>query len=330
MTVQEIVLDLLSYANIYGFELGGSTTGEDEGEVVKAVAAVDHAVQTIYADGPQSLKYSARASYINAPTPITWTTTTGSKLVTVPGQFAPWMRGCSTLIAGEQLLNRIVDIVYDSVGDLSTYSLLRTITGAGGNQLATVYGDCYLLDPDVSAVLEPVTLASNWRLRPAQSKIDFLRTYYWSCPISGRRCCYYPFYTVWEKVIGIPQDYRVEQRMDTANIGGSLYLSVNPMPLMAGNINYDVHLKPVPIDRETDLAEDGGDDPGATIKSLPADMVESYLLPIARWKYVAAHPNIQNRETRGALKDEYEESTMRLKNGESLTPQLNAVRARYI
>jgi hypothetical protein len=131
-------------------------------------------------------------------------------------------------------------------------------------------------------------------------------------------------------VVGIPHDYRVEQRKDTANLGGSLYLSVNPMPTVAGNINYDVHLRPMPINRDLDLNEEGGDDPLAQIESLQPDMIESYLIPIARWKYVAAHPNIQNRETRAALKNEYDEAMLRLRNGASLDPQINAVRAVYI
>ena len=87
--------------------------------------------------------------------------------------------------------------------------------------------------------------------------------------------------------------------------------------------------QPVLITRD-DLDEEGGDDPEIDVKAVPPDMVESYLLPFARWKYVAAHPNVQNREVRGSLKTEYDEAYMRLKNASSLNPQQAVTRARYI
>jgi hypothetical protein len=332
MTVQEIVLDLLAYANIYGFSLGGADNGEDESEIVRAVGAVNQSIQIIYRDGPESLKYGSRSAYINPTTNITLTTTQGQKTATMVGQFAEWMRGCSALIGGEQMLNRIVDITYngnDAPAPTSTFTFLRALTGASGTPQATIYGDCFLMDADVAAVLEPVTLARTWRLRPAQSKVDFLSTYYWSCPISGRRCCYYPFYTLWEKVTGVPQEFRVEALQDSARTGTSIYLSINPMPLAPANLTFEVYRKPILITR-ADLDEQGGDDPEAEVKALDPDMVESYLLPIARWKYVAAHPNVQNREVRGSLKTVYDEAYMRLKNGASLNPQQTLTRARYI
>jgi hypothetical protein len=326
MTVQEVVLDSLAYANVFGFELGGAD--EDEGEVVKAIAGVNQAIEIIYRDGPLSLKYDARSAYLNAPTAITLTFTQGAKTATMTGNFVPWMRGCSIMVDGDGVLNRIVDIVF--AAGTSTFTFLRAYTGVTGSHAGTVYADCVLLDSDVVNVIEPVTLAPNCRLRPAQSKADFTATRYWSGWVGPNGQGYVPFFTTWEKIVGTPQEYRVEQRMDTANVGGSLYLGLNPMPTVAGNVNFDVYRKPVLIDRDADLDEDGGDDPAVPIKALPADMIESYLLPIARWKYVAAHPNVQNREVRGSLKSEYDEAILRLRTGESLNPQINMTRARYL
>lgn len=329
MTVQEVVLDFLAYANIFGFTLGGADEGEDEAEIVRAVAAVNQSIQIIYRDGPLSLKYAERSSYVNPPAQLILATTQGAKLSTFPGNFSAWMRGCSIMIEGDVMLNRIEDITHDASGDVTTFTLLRAYTGASGAHTATVYGDSFLLDADVAAVLEPVTLAPNNRLRPAQSKTDFMASYYWSCPISGRWCGYVPWYTTWSKVTGTPQEFRVEQKADSGRVGGSLYLSLNPMPTVAGTVNYDVYRTPILITRD-DLEEEGGNDPEAVIEALTPDMIESYLLPIGRWKFVAAHPNVQNKETRSALKNEYDEAYMRLKSGSSLNPQQTTTRARYI
>src|SRR4029077_14316084 len=228
MTVQEIVLDLLSYANIYGFvggiEVGGTDDGEDEGEVVKGVAAVNQSLQLIYRDGPESLKFGSRSSFINLPTTITLAMTQGLNTATMTGNFASWMRGCSVMIDGDAILNRIKDIVYASGPNQSTFTLLRSYTGATGSHAGTVYADSLLLDADVAAVLEPVTLAPNTRLRPAQTKSDFMGTYFWIAAVTGRRIDYWPlftpWYTTWEKRVGTPQEYRIEQMSDTARTGG--------------------------------------------------------------------------------------------------------------
>lgn len=325
MTVQEVVLDLLSYANVYGFELGG--VPEDETEIVRAVAGVNHALQDIYRDGPSSLKYDSRSSFVNAPTTITLACTLGGKTATKAGSFAEWMRGCSVMIEGDSILNRIVDIT--TVGGNSVFSLQRAYLGATGSHSGLVYGDCFLMDSDVVAVIEPVCLSpDNIRLWPAQTKADFMRTRYWSCPVSGRYCCYIPFYTTWEKVTGVPTTYRVEQRSDSAIVGGgSIYLGLNAMPTVVGNVSYDVYRKPALISRD-DLAESGGDDPDVAIAAIPEDMVESILLPIARFKYTAAHPEAKVGEKNTTLKVAYDEAVASLK-GEG-SPQINANRARYI
>jgi hypothetical protein len=96
------------------------------------------------------------------------------------------------------------------------------------------------------------------------------------------------------------------------------------MPIVKGNFTFDVYRKPVLVSR-ADLDEQGGNDPAKEVQALEPDLIESYLLPFARWKYVAAHPNVQNREVRGSLKTEYDETFMRLKNGMSVTPQQTTV-----
>lgn len=327
MTVQEVVLDLLSYANVYGFDLGG--VDEDETEIVRAVAAVNHALQDIYRDGPQSLKYDSRSSFIHAPTSISLAFTQGGKTATMNADFSAWMRGCSILVDGDSVLNRIIDITETS--GTSTFTLQRAYLGTTGTHAGLVYGDAFLMDADVVAVIEPVWLSpDNVRLRPAQTKTDFMHSNYswWTCPRSGRYCCYIPFYTTWEKVTGVPTTYRVEQRSDSAITGGgSIYLGLNPMPTVVGNVSYDVYRKPVLISRD-DLAEDGGDDPEVAIAAIPDDMVESVLLPIARWKYVASHPEAKIGEKNATLKTANDDAVNSLKSEGS--PQINASRARYL
>lgn len=340
MTVQEVVLDLLGYAGVYGFKLEGSAdnSAEDETELVRAIAAVNQAIQLLYRYGPQSFKYSTRSSYINAPTQVTWTFTQGAKTATFVGTVPEWMRGCSIQVDGDTVLNRIVDKTVDPnavPAPTTTVTLLRAYLGTTGSHTGTVYGDAYLVDSDVAAVLEPVSLAPNTRLWPAQTKGQFLSGNYswpvrwWKGALDGRHCCYVPWYTTWEKTIGTPQTFRVEEKLDSAQTGGSIYLAVNPMPTAIGNITYDVALRPTQITRE-DLAEDGADDPNVAFACISPDLLELYLLTIARWKYIAAHPALKNREGRQTLKSEYDEAYLNIRHGSTLSPQVKTTKAKYI
>lgn len=339
MTVQEVVLDLLAYAGVYGFKLEGSAdnTAEDEGELVRAIAAVNQTIQLLYRYGPQSFKYASRSSYINPVATITVTTTSGAKTASLgASNFPEWMRGCSIMIDGDTVLNRINDYSSDdNVHLTNTANLLRAYLGTSGSHTATVYADTYLVDSDVAAILEPVSLAPNTRLWPAQTKGQFLSGSYnwpvrwWKGALDGRHCCYVPWYTTWEKTIGAPQTFRVEEKIDGARTGGSIYLSVNPMPTAAGNITYDVALRPTQITRN-DLKEDGSDDPNVAFECISPDLLELYLLPIARWKYVAAHPALKNREGRQPLKAEYDEAYLNLRHGSTLSPSVKTTKAKYI
>jgi hypothetical protein len=334
VTIQEIALDLLQYAGVYGFTLppnSDALPAEDETEVVRAITAMNAAMEILFRDGPVAIKYASRSVYLNPPTQITLNLTQGSPTATTTG-FVAWMRGCSLQIAGDSMINRFQDAVYQSSIGSWAITLLRAYTGSSGGQLATVYADSALLDADVSAVQEPVEIPPDIRLRPSTSKSDFLTSLFFTHRYWPPRYMtqYVSFFTLWEKTFGVPQTYRVEQQLDSARVGGSLYISLNPIPTGAAmNLTFDVMRKPVIIDR-SGLAEDGGNDPGLQLTQIPAEMVESYYMPIARWYYVSTHPSLKNRETRGTLKAHYDEALLRLRSGQALTPQVNPVHVRYL
>lgn len=319
MTAQEMVLDLLQYIGVYGFQSPGANSlnesSSDEADVVKAVAAVNAALQEVYSDGPDSLRHRKRAQFFHQPTPITLTAGQGIVLATATTTLPTWMKGCSILIAGDGDLNEITAI------DGANLTLLRGYIGAGAaGILATVYSDAAVLDADIEALLEPVEITPNIKLRPAQSRTHFDHLAYsrQDYDVGGLRGNYT---SGTNKQIGIPTLYLAEDQIDQ-----QLVLRLNPMPPSNLNVTFNCQLAPQVITRKDDIDEEGDTDPGTEFTSIPSFMVESILLPIARQKFFT-HPALKNNEARGAVQAEY--SAAKLSLTTKPRRSVHAVRARY-
>jgi hypothetical protein len=324
MTVQECVLDLLQFIGVTSFSsLSGANalnrSGLDTRDTLKALAAVNAALQTIQKHGPESLKHGERAAFINAPTILSVNTNaTTAQSIHFNSPPPPWIMGCSILVPGDDDINRIVDITGNDI------SLLRGYRGTTQNGLlATVFADCALLPQDVKAVEDPVAMTPNRVLSRARDLAEFMRytthgwdrwhTWNWLTPGLGP-----------SKVIGVPALYIVERRPQ-----GDLYLRLNPMPSAAVNITYQAKLRPEHFGDDA-LALDGSTDPAAVFTSVTEDDQESVLLPLARWKFCSSHPAFKNAETRQSLKLEYDEAMRLLKNGMPMEVSSGPVRATYI
>jgi len=321
MTHQDAVLDLLKYVGIYGFAPTSSSEevgGEDDADINMAVASVNFALQEFYRRGPKALKEGHLAAYLNAPTTITLTTV--SESIAATGTTQAWMKGCSVLIDGDPGLNKIIEIVGSNV------TLLAPYHGASGAHGALVYADAVKLPVNVSTVLDPVEIPGSHRLRPCAGRVDF------ELMGGNGSVCYlvdmggygsgafYPMLNS-NKQTGAPRVWLIEQD----RVGG-LYLGLNPMPTKASNILYDAYLKPEVVIR-ADLNETGGADPGVAFTSIPADTVESVLLPIARAHFFQ-HPSLKNNEMRPTIKEERMDAISTLQTG--LGNKVVPVRVRYL
>lgn len=314
-----MVLDLLRYVGVVGLTPVSNSQslnlpGLDQDDINKALAAINSGLQTIQKHGPQDMKYAQRATSFNDPTTVTVTAIVangqGATLSAPPPQ---WMMGCSVLISGDSDFNRIMDITG------SNLSLLRAYRGPSGAAAATVYADCALLDPTIGAVLEPLYssqqiggITIHKQLRAAKDLADFERYQKWLATLAtpGR-------------LVGRPDLYIVERRR-----GGDIFLRLTPMPGSACNVTFQAKLLAERVSESiVDLV--GGIDPGYEFTSLQADQVEGLLLPISRWRFFT-HPALKNTETRAAVKDEYDETMLTLRNGSVFETSVKPEVASYI
>jgi hypothetical protein len=292
--------------------------GLDTDDINKALAALNSALQTIQKFGPQDLKYIETAAFYNDPVQV------GLSVVVLNGQSATatttppaWMLGCSILISGDSDFNRIIDITGNSL------SLLRGYRGPSGTATATVYADCALLSPTIGAVLEPVFASQSdgisnllstqhRRMRPARDLSDFYR--------------YQRFLATQAtpgNLVGRPEMYYVERRRQ-----GDIFLRITPMPGAGVNATFQAKLRAERVDGSI-INTTTGVDPGYEFVSLHPDEVESLLLPIARWRFFT-HPALKNAETRTAVKEEYDETMVALRNGAVFETKVIRERVTYI
>jgi hypothetical protein len=318
VTGQEVILDLLRYIGVTGFTAVDNDQrlnrpGLDNDDIRRALAALNSALQTIQKYGPQALKDDERAAFFNNPTSVQIVAlVTNGQSATLSAPPPAWMLGCSILVPGDSDMNRIMDITG------SDFSFLRGYRGPGGVVTATVYADCALLGPDISAVLEPVNgsqitgiITNHKTLRHADldTFINFQRE------IASQSSP--------ANLVGIAELYHVERRRD-----GDLFLRVAPIPGSGMNVTFKAKLR---AERVTEgiIDESGVSDPGYEFTSLNQDDVESILLPIARWKFFT-HPALKNAEARQAVKMEYDEAILALRNGASFEPNVAAEHVTYI
>lgn len=322
LTAQAVVLDLLQFIGVIGFipvanEQALNQPGLDTADTNRALAAVNSALQTIQKWGPQDLKYARRSADFIAPATISLTVTNGSKTAVAASPPAARNKGCSALITGDTDLNRIMDI------SGTTVTLLRAYLGnsaAGVN--ATVYCDCVALTDDVQAVAKPVYGTNNIELIKARDIDDFerIRIRSW-CNINN---AYLGTLETITTAIGIPVRWITERQRN-----GTPFLRIAPMPPLAFNATFQAKLR---AERVTGTVLDlsGATDPGYFFNSIHDDEVESLLLPIARWRFVSAHPSVKNTETAQRLAAEYKEVMDGLKSGTTFEAAVPDDHASYI
>lgn len=319
MTGQEVLLDLLGYIGIKTFTPGGGSNALNRpnvstGDINRGLSAINAALQEIQVKGPTEFKQDRRSVTLYAPTPVTLTVTDPVTITMTAGQ-QDWMVGCSIKIDGDPYQNEIVGVSGPDI------SLLRAHPGSPGSNVgAVVYCDAVLLESDVGAVLEPVEMPPNRRLTPANSRADFDRFTYQNNQESTPA-------TSITKSVGTPSLYWVEPYYSLVQNYLPLYIRVNPMPGSQTSLIFRAERKTERVGGSIYGSDDT--DPDYEFTSVPADMVESILLPAARY-YFTAHPSFKNKESRQAIVDQYKQAMDSITVGASnFNPSRRRTRVRY-
>lgn len=327
MSAQATVLDLLRYVGVYGFtapdnDQSLNQMSVDNDDVLKAVIAVNSALQTIQKYGPQDLKFGRGSAYFRPTSTLVVSVANGSSVGTATTTPPAASKGCSCMIDGDTDLNRITGIA------TNTLTFLRPFIGTGSAPAnVTIYYDCVALTGDVGTVQEPVLGRSNLRLYPSPDLDDFERlrnrAWWWGGWRQGYGFGYATYETI-TTALGTPARYYVERQTD-----GTPFLRVSPMPVSDFSVTFQYKRR---AERITDgslyLDQTGATDPNYRFSSLVNDDLESAFLPIARWRFFT-HPSLKNAETRASVYAEYREVMDALKLGAVFETSVKKVRAGY-
>lgn len=315
MTAQSIVLDLLQYIGVTGFldpENANALNrpGVDDTDITRAISAVNSAIQTMIRLGPHHFSFDRRS--VNLVAPYGWTgNVVNGGGITFPSTPPAWFRGSSIRIDGDGDLNEIRDIT-GNVGSLLHGYLGSTATGVS----VVVYNDSPIMDSDVKRVFEPVELSPNRLLWAAPSRAAFDRFSYQANSTSTP-------YSLIQKQPGTPTMFQIETLPTRL-----LAVRLNPMPSQQLTITCVVSTAPEAIDNSA-LGEADNVDPGYEFTTLDAEVIDSILLPIARYMF-SAHPAWKNAEARAVVNAQYVEAMKLLRQGAPLENRVVSNRGKYI
>jgi hypothetical protein len=291
MTVQQIVLHMLSYigvrdlnpANNTNSTSPGMASGGDGayGDIQFALNKLNMAMQQIFRDGPKDLSERPGGGVIKPPRNILVTVTQFSNTITVVSGWEADMVGCSVTVNG------------DSGGEnllLSSTRLARPHPGASGTVSAVVYHDAIALASDVRTVIDPIEMP-NWfpPIVVVTTEAD-LNTFN-----SG--------YAGTKKMTAQPRAALVTTIFTDG--APKKFLRLNPLPDQIYPVRWREKVDPPHYVMADVIAtgdeEDGPfTDPG---KVLPLHWVESVLLPIATELFVS-HPSFSNSAAEKAIQKE--------------------------
>ena len=289
MTVQQIVLHMLSYIGVRDLNPAQNTTvaspgmasGGDGayGDIQFALNKLNMAMQQIFREGPANLSERPGGGIMKAPRTVTMTVTQYSTVVSVTGWESD-MIGCSVMTSGDTGENTF----------LSQTKLRIPHPGASGSITCTVYHDCIALALDVRAIIEPIELPRRYPelvITTSQKDFDTFN--------SG--------YVGTQKRSAQPRAVFLD-----AIYGGAVPVKVikfNPMPDQIYPVRWYEKIDPTPYVM-SDVISNGNEAAGPFTDpntALPIHWVESVLLPIATELFIS-HPSFANPAAAAAIKTE--------------------------
>jgi len=304
MTVQELALRLLKYIGVTSLDSnaagnGRNTMGLADGDIEDVAAAINGALQEIFAQGPVFGNEDRYADVLRAPQAVTVSIPSQySKTCTITG-YQSWMMGCTIQIDGDPQQNEI----------RGASELLRPHAGTAGIMGATVWADALALPDYTIAVVEPVEMPLLPFLQPVSDRFQF-RSYNQPFQPTSRRGSQggnYTRYITANKQVGIPVVYLMERLFTRATGEHQIFLRVNPMPQTAYPISMGVTQKPISI-TSADIIGTGTDPLGI----IPSDLHESIVLPVSVQRF-SGHPAFKGASSPGEMMRQYKMALQQLK-----------------
>lgn len=260
----------------------------------RGLAALNQTLQQIYAVLPDDFwsRKPIRAETIHEPTTISVNVSPDSKEIEFGAGWEDWMKGCTIVIAGDAVQNRLVS------DDDPEVTLWQDYQGSGdGTTTAIIYQDRIHV-PDAEEILGPVILQGHWELSPVQHErhrqaSNARAMSHGSKPSYAKNL--FPL-TSSERVIGVPQSYLIQPFAEYQS-GARLSLLLDALP----NIRYSLtmEVKAVAPSRVTTW-----EDPRSYL--VPHNYTESILLPMVRFS-MASHPSFPRRQQ--DLKPDFDAAT---------------------
>lgn len=264
MTIAALASQLLTYFSPEERSVPDSVTYPGRNAAV--AMAMNGALQELFGNASPWVRFDDRGALIENPTPVTLAVTRGSSAATVTG-WADWMAGCSIIISGSAIDNRIRN-------DAANAVLKYPCDVPSGSVSATVYHDCITLPADVMEAVKPVRF-NRIPLSPIVSSDAPLFTGEASEEDYGfhRRTTPAVMPARLVDVIGSPLGYAIETWSKDAESSPRTRMFLKPAPATGGHLDYKAMLAPPVV--ISDLA-------ATTVLPIPLQWVQSLFFPIAR------------------------------------------------
>lgn len=242
MNITAVATDLLSYFSPEERSIPDSATYPGRNAAV--VAAINAAVQELFARGGGWVREDDRGFLLRAPVTIPITATNGlSTAIIGAGDWQDWMAGCTLAIAGASVDNQI--------RNASRYVVLKyPHDGTSGATTATVWCDCLSMASDVLEVAEPVKMDGLPMVplsKVAAVHARDLAAVGFSYDYGANSQSRYANLRVGDTQ-GTPTNYMVETWSPGATIAPVKRLRLTPAPAAAGFVDCVVKLNPPRIE----------------------------------------------------------------------------------
>ena len=258
-------------------------------------AALNSALQDLFAKGKPWVRTDKRGAVINAPTTVTIAVTNGSTAGTITG-WASWMAGCSIVIDGAAVDNEI--------RNASASVVLRyPYSGTTGTKTAIVYHDSITVGTDVLELHAEVKVDNRTVHLMTGSKafasIGATEDFGFPQTVEDARI---------GVTVGLPIGYEVETWSADGTTAPVIRVRLYPAPAQAGFMSYSAMLLPPIV---SDIAS-------TDTLPIPYQFMESIFLPIATkklrtcsfWRAATADQQIEDDYRNAILNLNESEPTM--------------------
>lgn len=284
------------------------------GDLDDVVGDINGAMQEITNGSPGESREYPGGGLLFGPRQVTLTATTNSPVISAFAGFNASMIGCTIRIQGDTQDNEVVS---------ATALAIPFVGTTGPNIAATVYGDCFTIDPSIKTIPGPVMIPNQIPLVECSSRDAFMK--YLGAPLvtdAAGRPWGYPFFYFFQKTVQRPRAWFMEGFYQTPLGYLPRRIRFAPMPDQNYQLSFRSTLN-APFFAYADIFDGTTEDDPRTLIPLPDGWVESILLPIAKQRYTA-NPRFRNESAKPEIQRQYKAALAHLKNSRGKTAIRNA------